>query len=194
MKVRGTRILDFDTEARPLSWYGGDWVTKEITSIAAQFVGQKKVYCWLLGRHTSEEILEGFVKLYEDADMVTGHYIRGYDLPVVNGALLEFGYPPLGPKLTHDTKLDLVKFSGLSKSQENLGAMLGLEHPKVQMDQAKWRKANRLTSEGIRLTRQRVTGDVRQHIEMRAVLMERGMLGPPRLWSPSAGPSSGYQP
>ncbi|HZU73571.1 MAG TPA: hypothetical protein VE990_12450 [Acidimicrobiales bacterium] len=194
-KGSGARILDFDTEARPLSWYGGDWVTKEITAVAGQFIGEKKMHAWVLGpKTTTEEILEGFLKLYEKADIVTGHYIRGYDLPVLNGALLEFGYPALEPKLTQDTKLDLVKFSGLSKSQENLGALLGLEHPKVQMDQAKWREANRLTPAGIRLTRERVTGDVRQHIELRSVLIERGLLGSPKLWSPHPVTSSSYHP
>lgn len=184
------RILDFDCEARPLSWYGGDFVTKEITAIAAQFIGEKKMHCWILGDLSSEEIFDGFLKLYAKADMVTGHYIRGFDLPVVNGALLEFGYTPLEPKLAHDTKLDLMKFSGLSKSQENIGAVLGLVHPKVGMDQAKWREANRLTTKGKRLTRERVTGDVSQHIEMRAALLARGLLGSPKVWTPMPSASS----
>lgn len=191
---KGLRILDFDCEARPLSWYGGDWVTKEITAIAAQFIGEKRMHCWALGEVETEQILEGFVKLYDQADMVTGHFIRGYDLPLINSALLEFGYPPLGDKLTHDTKGDLLKFSGLSKSQENLGAMLGLEHPKVGMDQAKWRAANRLEPKGVRFTKERVKGDVRQHIEMRGVMLERGMLGRPRMWSAQSGPMAVYQP
>ena len=181
--IRALRILDFDTEARPLSWYSGDFVTKELTAVAAQFLGEKKMHVWALGEHTTEEMLDGFLSLYGQADMVTGHFIRGYDLPVINGSLLEFDRPPLADKLTQDTKLDLVKFTGLSKSQENLGALLGLEHPKVQMDQAKWREANRLTHKGIRLTKERVTGDVRQHIELRAALLERDMLGPPKVWS-----------
>ncbi len=184
------RILDFDTEARPLSWYGGDFVTKEITAIAAQFIGEKKMHVWMLGEVEPEEMLDGFLKLYTEADIVTGHFIRGYDLPVVNGALLDFGRPPLGEKLTSDTKGDLVKLQGLSKSQENLGALLGLDAPKVQMDQAKWREANRLTRAGIKLTKERVTGDVRQHIELRQKLIDNGWLGPPRVWSPGSGPSS----
>lgn len=192
---KGLRILNFDCEARPLSWYGGDWVTKEVTAIAAQFVGTSKMHCWALGEVDTETMLEGFVKLYDQADMVTGHYIRGYDLPLVNSALFEFGFRTLGPKLSHDTKLDLLKFSGLSKSQENLGAVLGLDHPKVSMDQAKWREANRLTRRGIRLTKERVKGDVVQNIEMRHALIARGMLGPPRVWMPtSSATSGGYQP
>ena len=54
--------------------------------------------------------------------------------------------------------------------------MLGLEAPKVGMSQAMWRKANRLEPDGIKLTYNRVTGDVRQHIALRAKLNELGWL------------------
>lgn len=176
------RILDFDCEARPLHWYGGDFVSKEITAIAAKFIGEEGEHVWILGDIKLPKMLEAFRKVYDQADMVTGHFIRGYDLPTLNGALTELSLPPLASKLSHDTKLDLLKRSGLSSSQENLGAMLGLTHPKVQMDQTKWREANRLTKAGRALTGERVLGDVLQHIEMRQKLIDLGYLGPPRVW------------
>lgn len=195
------RILDFDVECRPLSWYGGDWVTKEVTAIAWGWVSVKDparvtgpVACRLLGDVDMTTMLGEFREAYERADVVTGHFIRGFDLPVLNGAALELGLAPLGPKLVQDTKVDLVRFSGLSKSQENLGALLGLRHPKVDMNQATWREANRLTPEGIERTRKRVVGDVRQHVEMRAALLERGMLGPPRSWSAGGASPERYHP
>lgn len=189
------RVLDFDCEARPLHWYGGDWVSKEITAIAAKFIGEKKAHVWVLGDHTLEEMLEGFRVVFDEADMVTGHFIRGYDLPTLNGALTELHLRPLGDKLSHDTKLDLLKRSGLSSSQENLGAMLGLKHPKVQMDQKKWREANRLTPEGRKLTAKRVVGDVEQHIELRQKLMQLGYLGSPKTWRSGGGVRiAGYTP
>jgi hypothetical protein len=177
-------ILDFDIEARPLSWYGGDLTTKEITAIAGQIVGTNERHYWLLGIHERAEMLRGFKFLFDQVDMVTGHYIRGFDLPMLNSALAEEGLPLLGQKLVHDTKTELVSLHGMSKSQENLAAMLEARHGKVQMDQASWRAANRLTKEGIELTKQRVLGDVAQHIEMREKLIERGMLGPPQVWRP----------
>ena len=61
--------------------------------------------------------------------------------------------------------------------------MLGLNYPKVKMDQTKWRSANRLTPEGLALTRERVVGDVLQHIELRQRLLDLGYLCPPTLWS-----------
>jgi hypothetical protein len=190
------RVLDFDVEARPLHWIASDYVSKEITAIAWAWVDDpENVTCMMLGPCHPGEMLQEFVCAYDHADMVTGHFIRGYDLPMVNGALTEYGLPSLTEKLTCDTKLDLVKRQGLSNSQENIGAMLKLEHPKVQMDQAKWRDANRLTPEGIALARERVIGDVRQHIEMRARLLELGYLGPAQVWRPGVLAAEGsYTP
>jgi len=181
------RILDFDIENRPLSyWYDGR-CTAEVTAIAWRWVGveNEATRCYLLGSHSAEEMLLAFRAAYDEADMVTGHFIRRHDLPIVNGALLEHGLPQLGSKLTSDTKLDLVRFSDLAKSQEALGAMLGLEHAKVGMSQTDWRDGNRLTQTGILRTRERVVGDVEQHVELRAALIARDMLGAPRWWHPS---------
>lgn len=207
---RPARVLDFDVECRPLSWYAGDFNSKEITAIAWAWIDPKRpkkpldgvVECRLLtGSKESwdwrplikkgktlpitgsiDDMVEAFLAAYNEADLVTGHFIRGFDLPLLNGAAIELGLPPLGPKMTQDTKIDLIRFSGHSKSQENLGAMLGLRHPKVGMSQADWREANRLTPHGLKLVHDRVTGDVLQHIEMRSVLLDRHMLNPPKAW------------
>lgn len=176
------RTLDFDIENRPLSYLGSDFTTAEITAIAAGFCGEPPIECWLLGRDEPEDMLRGFVDLYDAADCVTGHYIRKHDLPIINGALLEYGFRPLRPKLTSDTKLDLIKRSGISASQESLAGMLGVKAPKIQMNQPKWRTANRLEANGIQLTQERVVGDVRQHQQMRESLLKLGMLKPPKMW------------
>ena len=195
IKSRPLRVLDFDVEARPLHWISGDYVSKEITAIAWAWTDHPEdVTCVLLGEMPPEDMLLQFCMAYDRADLVTGHYIRGYDLPMINGALTEYQLPTLSEKMTHDTKIDLVIRQGLSGSQENLGAMLGLVNPKVKMDQAKWRDANRLTPEGVQLTRERVIGDVRQHIEMRKRLLELGYLAPPKVWEPGNAPVEVYQP
>jgi len=193
-KGEPAKVLDFDIECRPLSWYGGDFVTKEVTAIAASFIGTGEVHCYLLRKEHKDGswILNAFLELYNEADMVTGHFIRGFDLPVINGALMEYGFGSLGAKLTQDTKLDLLKKSGLSSSQENLGAMLGLEAPKVGMDQAKWRSANRLEDAGVELTKERVIGDVIQHMEMREQLLKQGWLSSPKMWHPEPGRTTKY--
>jgi hypothetical protein len=195
VRSRPLRILDFDVEARPLSWIGGDYVSKEITAIAWQFVGEPNPDCRLLGETDAPSMLRAFLEAYDKADMVTGHFILGYDLPMVNGALFEHGFPPLGDKLAHDTKIHLVKAAGLSRSQESLGAMLQLDHVKEQMNQSLWRAANRLTPEGLLHVRRRVLGDVTQHIEMRQTLLDRGWLMPAKVWkSITEKPEPAYAP
>ena len=181
---RPLRILDFDVEARPLHWISGDYVSKEITAIAWAWIRPNPIVaCHLLGESRAQDMLRAFVAAYKQADLITGHYIRGYDLPMVNGALSEYGLPVLDDKMVQDTKIDLVRRAGLSGSQENIGSMLGLQYQKVKMDQTKWRDANRLTTEGRALTRERVVGDVLQHIELRQRLLDLGYLCPPTLWS-----------
>lgn len=189
------RILDFDVECRPLAWYGGDWVTKQPTAIAWKFVGARDgLEVAVIGesfdtrRVLDEEraMLERFRAAYDAADIVTGHFIRSFDLPLLNGALMRLGLPLLGAKMTQDTKSDLVRGSGLSKSQQNLGAMFELHHPKVPMNTALWAEANMLLPEGIAATKKRVVGDVRQHVELRAAMLARGVLGPARPWSSGA--------
>lgn len=195
VKARPLRILDFDVEARPLHWISGDYVSKEITAIAWAWVSDPTtIACRLLGEDPPESMLVDFLEAYDQADVVTGHFIRGYDLPMINGALTEYSLPALSDKLSHDTKLDLVRRAGLSGSQENLGAMLRLQHPKVKMDQSLWRSANRLTPEGREAARARVTGDVAQHIELRQRLIDLGYLGPPKVWKSGSARLETYTP
>jgi hypothetical protein len=181
------KILSFDIENRPLSyWYDGK-CTAEITAIAWSWLGSDEVQCELLTLGDARDMvwmLSRFRNDYNAADLVTGHYIRRHDLPIINGALMEQGMKPLRPKLTHDTKQDLIKRDGLSMSQEALGAMLGLDSPKVGMTQSDWREANRLTPEGVLNTRRRVVGDVIQHKELYRALRESGYLKAPKLWRP----------
>lgn len=179
------RILDFDLENRPLTYLGQDFTTADVTAVAAGWADQKKVHVWCLGEVTAAVMLAGFKALYDEADVVTGHFIRNHDLPLINGALIEYGLPTLGPKLTSDTKNDLVRRKGVSVSQEALADMLGVTAPKEGMSQKHWRAANRLTPNGIQETKRRVVGDVRQHKELRARLAAAGLLGPPKVWRPA---------
>lgn len=183
---RPARILDFDIENRPLSYLGMDFTTGEVTSIAASWIGSEDVEVWLLTTDpdSAYEMLKGFHALYRQADMVTGHYIRGHDLPVIQGALMELELPLLSSKLVQDTKCDLVRRRYLSASQESLAGMYGLANSKEHMSQPQWREANRLTPQGIKETRRRVIGDVLQHKQLRNALLKAGALKPPSLWKP----------
>jgi hypothetical protein len=192
---RPMRVLDFDSESRPLHWINNEYVSQEVTAIAWAWSDRpEEVTCYLLGEHEPVEMLYAFREAYDAADMVTGHYITGHDLPLIQGAMTEYQLPLLSDKLVQDTKVHMVKRKGLSSSQENIAAMLFLAHDKVKMNQAKWRSANRLTPEGIEEARRRVIGDVQQHIEMRRRLIELGYVGRHMLWKGAAAKAEAYTP
>lgn len=193
------RVLDFDIENRPLSYWIPDRPTAEITSIAAAWDdgGEPDVHVWLLGvrcahgkcrryHHgcSAEEMLEGFTTLFAQADIVTGHYIRRHDLPIISGALLEFQRELLGEKLVIDTKVDMRKKADIPATQEHLSDMFHLVESKYHMTQARWRLANRLTPEGMEQTKTRVVADVIQHMALRKAMTAAGWLNPPKMWRP----------
>jgi hypothetical protein len=184
------RILDFDIENMPLTYYAPDYPTAYITAIAWAFTDnpkdiQTRVIEDIRDLEAYDNMLFDFIEAYEEADLVTGHYIRKHDLPIVNGALIERGFiGGLRQQMVSDTKEDLVKYSALPKNQEFLEAIMGTAQQKYQMTQADWRAANRFTPEGIKRTHKRVTSDVRGNMQMRKELIERGLLKKPRLWRP----------
>lgn len=188
-------ILDFDLENRPLSYLGYEWTSAEITGIAWSWIGSDEVSCLLLqkngrfqdneGRtYAVERALTMFRETLLSAGIVTGHYIRKHDLPLFQSALIEYGLPPLRPVTTQDTQGDMVKRKDLSASQENLADMFGLVEAKHHMTMSEWRKANRLQKDGMEATRKRVVDDVVQHKALRAEMLKRGLLKPPRVWNP----------
>lgn len=196
---RKLRILDFDIECQPGAWFGGDFTTKRLLAIATAWIedGQPvNLECRtrMPRKGSTAQMLKWFTKQYDEADIVTGHFIRGYDLPVLQGAMMRYGLPLLSQKRTHDTKLDMVKATGVSKSQENLGALFELEHPKVPMTTVYWEEAQDLTPEGRAMLAERCAGDVAQHIEMRGKMIANETLGDTAMWYPKGGKTSKYTP
>jgi hypothetical protein len=187
LKTRSLRILDFDCESRPLGWIGSDYVHQEITVAAWKWIGEPgdvEVRALTKDDRSRRSMLRAFRQAFDLADMVCGHFIRNYDLPLVNAMLVELGEPALTMKLTQDTKNDLPPMKGISKSQENLAEMFGLPEPKVHMNVPRWREANRLTRRGVEKGVERAVYDVLQNISLRDELISRRLLGPPRMWRP----------
>jgi hypothetical protein len=193
LSERPIRILDFDIENRPLSYWIPDRPTAEITAIASCWTDDlSSMEVWLLTRDDDgpRDVMERLLVRYAEADMVTGHYIRKHDLPIMNGALYEMDMPLLGPKLTCDTKLDMFVKADVPATQEFLLDTLDVRdvygNPvrKYHMSQSDWREANRLTAAGVEKTRARVQSDVFGHIALRVAMLARGMLQAPRMWNP----------
>jgi DNA polymerase elongation subunit (family B) len=195
------RILDFDTECRPMHY--SDWRPEsQITAIAWAWVDddppyvdqhnkiirpEAAVHYNVLEQDLSNEqdMLEEFLKAYDEADVVVGHYIRKHDLPLLNDHCVRAGIRPIserGGKWTIDTKQDFVQGKALGASQDNLSVMLELDNAKHHMSGADWRRANSLTPAGQAGSITRVTSDVRQNIELYQALKARGALRPMRRW------------
>jgi hypothetical protein len=167
--VDATRRLHFDCECRPGAWIGGDYVSRSLTAIAWQFADEDKVHSVILSRRDKDthRLLEAFLPVYNKADVVSGHFIRGFDLPLLAHECQDNQMPLLEEKLSVDTKLDLVRGIGGSKSQENLSAQYELAHPKIGMSVPEWESFNLWLSEaGTAAVLERVIGDVDQHVEL----------------------------
>jgi len=182
-QVAEMRVLYFDLECKPGHWIGGDYVSKIITAGAYAFGEDDPTVL------THYEVLPGDIareiaNAVRSADLVVGHYIRGFDLPLLNGELLRAEEPPLGPVLSHDTKEDLYPAHGRSKSQKNLGADLKLDNPKIEVTLAEWEGFNGRYPGFEEKIIERVVGDVVQNRELRLALIDIGWIGPPTIWQP----------
>lgn len=188
MKLRSAqrlRILDFDSECRPMHY--SEWrAESQITAIAWSWVGSDDVECEVLEQDLSNELsmLETFLAAFNEADIVTGHYLRKHDLPLLNDHCIRFGLPLLKPVLVSDTMGDLPAIKGLGKSQENLSVTFNLDAEKHHMTGAQWRVANALDPTGRASARKRVVDDVLQNKQLRKLLIERGLLRAPQTWRP----------
>lgn len=183
-------ILDFDIETRRVGFHtAGKFAPDGCEPIAIAWAlpdDQPTVLTmdprW--SERTMVNMLERFREQWDDADMVTGHYVLRFDIPVINGAMLEFGLKPLAPKLVHDTKVHLFRRGAVSCSQENLAIMRKIEERKFGMADANWRNAARLTPAAMELTRERVVADVKQHWALRQSLVEDGYMRQPTVYRP----------
>lgn len=177
------RILSFDLENRPLSYWYGDVTTSEITAIGWSWNNPNKVEVRALPEVNPKDMLMEFWEVYNSADLVTGHYIRRHDLPLLNAGLMEYKLPILPSKQTHDTKLDLARRGGQPATLAHLGELYGIEVPKYGMSQQMWRTANRLNDPGfVEYAKKRVSSDVALQILVREALIEEGVLRPPSMW------------
>jgi hypothetical protein len=137
------------------------------------------------GKLNSSDAYSAFVQQLAAADLVYGHNIRAFDLPLLNAGLLRRQLGPLPCLLTTDTLKDYPKRKDMSASLENLAAMYGLdEKGKKHMAVMDWERANRLTGDGVEAARERVASDVLLQEKLRARLLDLGLLKPPRAWRP----------
>lgn len=178
---RRLRVLDFDCEARATGYGDPNWVPQEVTAIAWSWIEDPRIPV-RLRCNGARRMLERFQEAYAKADIVTGHNIRKFDLPLINAECVRFGLPPLSPKMTQDTLRDIVRTKGMKRDQSNLAKHFRLKVAKLALDWQDWQDA--YAEKGWPDVRKRVVYDVAQHKLLRGAMIEEGWLKEGRMWSP----------
>jgi hypothetical protein len=181
------RTLDFDVETVAAGFADPQWVPNTVTCWA---------YAWIDGGPVTVEalpvaafydldarraFLRPLLAALEEADVVTGHNIVRFDLPIVNAECLRLNLPTLTPKAVQDT-IKVPKSKGFKKGQDNMGHALDVKEEKMPLSWAQWAAA--YAEPDLGTVKERCASDVRMHMEMRVAMLERGWLRAPRMWRP----------
>lgn len=197
MRFDGSDVLIFDLEARPTAWIGGDYVGRTMTAFAYTYLdaGDDVVCRTLQSTGTPEERISSWHDMVieiaaavESADLVIGHWVRGFDLPLLNADLERVGrIEPLGRLLTIDTKSDRLTGSGLSQSLENLAFRYDTSVQKMDMREPMWEEYNCWQTErSVKWVRDRVSTDILATRELYVAMNDAGRLLGPKAWDPSS--------
>lgn len=181
------RILDWDIETVAAGFDDPQWVPQKITCVAWSWVGDEKVETRVCGPsgifgrpQRRAAMLKPLLSAMREADMLTGHNLLRFDLPILNGECLRLGLEPLPAFRVQDT-MRLVKTKGFKKGQDNLARLL--KGPgKLALDWQAWQDA--YDEPGWPTVRERCASDVRGHKVLREEMLTRGWLRPAVWWRP----------
>lgn len=181
------RVLDFDLETVAAGFADPDWVPQTVTAWAACWTDESEVRVEALSPALFYDIparrrfLEPLVALVREAGVVTGHNILRFDLPVLQADVMRVGLPSLPPVLAQDT-IRLPRSKGFKKGQDVLASMLDVREEKLPLHWGAWAAA--YAEDSLATVKDRVVGDVRQHMQLREAMRDRGWLTAPRVWKP----------
>lgn len=187
-KTRPTRILDFDIETVAAGFADPDWVPQKITCVAWSWVGTDLVKSAVCGPHgifgkpaKRAAMLKPFLVDLRRADVVTGHNLIRFDLPVLHAEIMRLRLPPLEPVVVQDT-MRLLRAKGFKKGQDVLGRLYELAEQKLSLNWQDWQNA--YDEPGWPTIRERAESDVLMHKQLRLELIALGYLKPSRTWRP----------
>ena len=190
-------VLDFDFESKPL-WFWWDKPTAVLTSMSFMQIvdGQPNhdsLSTEVAPLSTREAYMEWLMHVRQvltGSNVLTGHNIDRFDLPLFQAQLMRHGLPGLPSMLTQDT-MRLPKRRDASISQESLINYLALKPTcpigmpiyKHHLSIPEWEDAALGWNDEILV--ERPMSDVHGHAHLRETLIEKGYLAPPHLWNPA---------
>lgn len=170
------RVLCFDIENKPGTHGLGDYTHKKVTAIACQFLDETEPHVWSVHWRNKQWVARQFLKQWEQADAVMGHFIRKHDMRLIQGFFIMADMPPLPAKRMIDTFLDVEpKTTGYSKSLENLCARWGCPISKLHVPEHAWDAAYDGVPEYVEIMRQRAVTDVQMTIWLYNEIPKRQM-------------------
>lgn len=180
------RVLDFDVETVAAGFADPEWVPQKITCVAWSWVGEPHIesrVCTPSGLYGQpgrrRTMLKALLDAIAQADMLTGHNIERFDLPVINAECMRLGLMPIDGVLVQDT-IRVYRSKGFKKGQDVLSTMLRAQSEKQAMSWQEWEDA--YAEAGWGLIRSRAESDVLQHVELRDLMLARDILKPARVW------------
>lgn len=185
---RVRRVLDFDVECVAAGFADPAWVPVRITAWAYSWIGEEggvEVEALSIpefyDKQARREFLAPLLEEIRKADVLTGHNIVRADLRWLNAECMNLLLPTLPSVLVQDT-IRLPRSSGFKKGQDNMSFTLGVKATKLPLSWAEWEAA--YSEPGLVTVKDRVVGDVVQHMELRDRMRDAGWLQPPRMWKP----------
>jgi hypothetical protein len=181
-KVKDLPLFCFDVEARPGPWSGSDFVFRNMLSLAG---GPDEHNIDYLAPGFKAKALERWVRPLRESCLVITHNGFRYDLPLLNGSLIKAGLAPLPRLLVSDTFEHLPKRGyAFSASLGNMARRFKLPQQKGSMSEYDWELVYAGDREALIRLQTYNIGDVHATLKLRRRLLELGLLGPPRHWSP----------
>jgi DNA polymerase elongation subunit (family B) len=180
-------ILDFDIETVAAGFADPDWVPQKITCVAWSWIGEDKVESRVCGPtgifgdpSLRARMLEPLLAEIEKADVLTGHNIIRFDLPIVNAECMRLGLEPIRRTRVQDTML-LVRSKGFKKGQDNLASLFHAPEQKMNLNWQEWQDA--YDEDGWGTIRKRCESDVISHKQIREKLVALGLVKTVRYWN-----------
>lgn len=179
------RILDFDLETLAAGYADPNWVPDKIMVAAWSWVGEDTVTvvdCGKLGffnREPRREMLAQLLEEIDKADVLTGHNIARFDLPVINAECMRLGLPVISQVKIEDT-MRVRRSKGFKKGQDVLTELFRVPIKKQAMNWQEWQDA--YEADGWEYVRSRCSSDVLAHKMLRIEMLAAGILKPITNW------------